>query len=274
MTRTPGGQRHAGNVPWQRVYDVMNRRHFIITAASGAASLAAGCNNGGDPVDTFDPAHLVSRPLPPTKTPATGRHPLELGIDRDGFIYVPPDYSPSRPASLIVLLHGAGQSSTIWSGGPLDELFGSRNIVVLAPDSRDASWDLRLGGYGRDVQFIDYCLSYAFDRCVISPSRIGLAGFSDGASYALSLGATNGDLFTHMIGFSPGFYQPGRMRGKPKVFLSHGTADTVLPFAWTSTTLAPSLTSQGYNVRFEQFDGGHTVPLTTATIAMDWFKNS
>jgi predicted esterase len=34
------------------------------------------------------------------------------------------------------------------------------------------------------------------------------------------------------------------------------------------------LTSQGYNVKFEQFDGGHTVPLEIATDAMDWFKGN
>jgi predicted esterase len=252
---------------------LVNRRRFVVTAASGAAGFAAGCISPGDPIDMDDPAHLVSRPVRPTKSPATGRHPLGLGIDRDGFMYVSPDYSPARPASLIVLLHGAGQSSAIWAGGPLDTLFGARNIVVVAPDSRGGSWDVRFG-YGPDVEFIDYCLSYVFDRCAIDPASIALAGFSDGASYALSLGATNGDLFTHVIGFSPGFYRPDRLRGKPKIFLSHGTADPILPFAWTSTTLAPLLTSQGYNVKFEQFDGGHTVPLEIATDAMDWFKGN
>jgi predicted esterase len=230
-----------------------------------------GCVSPGEPIDTDDPAHLVSRPLPPAKIPETGRHPLGLGIDRDGFLYVSPDYSPSRPASLLILLHGSGQSSAIWAGGPLDSLFGARNIVVVAPDSRGGSWDARFG-YGPDVVFIDYCLSYVFDRCAIDPRSIALAGFSDGASYALSLGATNGDLFTHMIGFSPGYFEPDRLRGKPKVFLSHGTADSILPFAWTSNTLAPSLRSQGYDVTFEEFEGGHTVPLDIATDAMEWLR--
>lgn len=31
------------------------------------------------------------------------------------------------------------------------------------------------------------------------------AGFSDGASYALSLGLPNGNLFSHIVAFSPGF---------------------------------------------------------------------
>jgi phospholipase/carboxylesterase len=252
----------------------MNRRRFVLTGSVGAGGILTGCINGNDPIDTGDRAHLTSRPRTPTATPVLGKTPLGLGIDRDGFIYVPPDYSAARPASLVILLHGAGQSSTIWSTGPLDTLFGARNIVVVAPDSRGASWDLRLGGFGPDVEFIDLALSLAFSRCAINASSVALGGFSDGASYALSLGATNGDLFTALMGFSPGFYQPDRLRGKPKIFLSHGTADPVLPFSWTSGSLAPSLSSQGYAVKFEQFDGGHTVPLSIATDAMDWFKGT
>ncbi len=47
-------------------------------------------------------------------------------------------------------------------------------------------------------------------------------GFSDGASYALSLGVPNGDLFTHIVAFSPGFMrlpdqEPAGGGRKPKV---------------------------------------------------------
>ncbi len=56
-----------------------------------------------------------------------------------------------------------------------------------------------------------------------------MEGFSDGASYALSIGLTNGDLFTHVVAFSPGFASPVTYTGKPPVFVSHGTHDEVLP---------------------------------------------
>lgn len=250
---------------------MINRRNFILASGAGIAGVITGCIDPGDPVDVGDPAHLTSRPRTPTTIPALGKNPLDLGIDRDGFIYVPPNYSPSRPASLVVLLHGAGRSAAEWGTAPMDTLFGARNIVVVAPDSRGASWDLRLGGYGPDVKFIDLALSYAFARCAVDPSRIALGGFSDGASYAVSLGASNGDLFSCVMGFSPGFYQPSTLRGKPRMFLSHGTSDTVLPFSWTSEQLAPSLRSSGYDVTFVQFDGGHGVPLSVASQAMDWF---
>ena len=248
----------------------MNRRDFLFTGSAGLAGLLAGCNSPEDPGIT-DRAHLVSRPTTPTTSPTPGKTPLGLAIDRDGFIYVPPNYSATRPAALLVLCHGAGRSSADWTSAPLDTLFGDRNIVVVAPDSGEISWDIRYGAYGPYVKFMDHALSYAFDRCRINPDRIALGGFSDGASYAVSLGVTNGDLFTHGVRFSPAFYLPGTIRGKPKVFLSHGTTDTVLPYTWTSQSLSPNLTASGYTVKFVQFEGGHQIPLTVATEAMDWF---
>jgi predicted esterase len=249
----------------------MNRRDFLLAGSASVAGLIVGCNDPADPNQNQDPAHLISRPGTPTTSPTPGKKPLGLAIDRDGFIYVPPNYSATRPAALIVLCHGAGRSSTDWTTAPLDMLFGDRNIVVVAPDSRELSWDIRYGSYGPDVEFIDFALSYAFARCAIDPSKIAIGGFSDGASYAVSLGLTNGDLFTHVVGFSPGFYVPDTIRGKPRVFLSHGTSDPVLPFNWTSTQLAPALTNSGYSVKFVQFEGGHQIPLAVATEAMDWF---
>jgi phospholipase/carboxylesterase len=58
------------------------------------------------------------------------------------------------------------------------------------------------------VDFIDHSLQYVFDRYTVDPARLGIAEFSDGASYALSLGLPSGDLFSHIIAFSPGFMRP------------------------------------------------------------------
>ena len=248
----------------------MNRRHFLI---SSSALLASCIDTSGPGIDTGN-EHLTSRPRTPTNTGPTGRSALGIGIDRDGFVYVPTGYDASKPASLVILLHGAGRSALEWGSTLLNPLFDQRNIIALAPDSRGASWDLRLTGYGADVQFIDVALTKVFSTYAVKASSIALAGFSDGASYAVSLGLSNGDLFNAVMGYSPGFYEPGKLRGKPKVFLTHGTADTVLPFAWTSTQLAPSLTASGYSVRFEQFDGGHNVPIELFTASLDWWLAS
>jgi predicted esterase len=56
--------------------------------------------------------------------------------------------------------------------------------------------------------YLDQALQHVFETYSIDPGRVGLGGFSDGASYALSLGVANGDLFSHIIAFSPGFMRP------------------------------------------------------------------
>lgn len=81
--------------------------------------------------------------------------------------------------------------------------------VILATESQKGTWDVIWNDYGTDVEQIDHALEDIFSRYSIDPDRIAVGGFSDGATYALSLGVTNGDLFKHIIAFSPGFMRPG-----------------------------------------------------------------
>jgi phospholipase/carboxylesterase len=144
-------------------------------------------------------------------------------------------------------------------------------MILLSPASRGRTWDVILGGYGPDVEFIDRALAAAFERCAVDPARLAAAGFSDGASYALSIGITNGDLFQDVIAFSPGFMAPAGQRGRPRIFISHGTQDTVLPIDQTSRRIVPQLERAGYEVRYREFDGGHGVPPEIALDAVAWF---
>lgn len=191
---------------------------------------------------------------------------------RDGFLYVPPTYRADTPAPLLVLLHGAGHSSTEWSTAPLPALMDSAGIVVTGPDSRGSTWDRTYGDFGPDVRFIDSALAATFRRCNIDPKRIALGGFSDGASYALSLGISNGDLFSALLAFSPGFFAPARPRGKPRIYVSHGTNDPILPIDAASRKIVPALRTLGYEVRYREFDGGHTVTMEIASEAIGWLQ--
>jgi phospholipase/carboxylesterase len=118
-------------------------------------------------------------------------------------------------------------------------------------------------------------LQYAFDRCRIDTARIALAGFSDGASYTLCLGPSNGDLFSHLMAYSPGFMETvAPIVGKPRIFISHGTSDPVLPIATTRDEIVPALRHAGYDVTYREFDGGHQVPAAISEAALDWFVPS
>jgi len=148
-------------------------------------------------------------------------------------------------------------------------------LVLLAPGSHGSTWDsiLSSGRYGPDIATIDRALDHAFSRCAVDPERVGVGGYSDGASYALSLGLANGDLFSHVLAFSPGFLAPTGRRGSPRIFVSHGTQDRWLPIDSCSRRIVPQLERAGYEVRYHEFEGGHVVPPGIAREAAIWFTN-
>lgn len=200
------------------------------------------------------------RPLDPTMpTIATGEHRLQLDTGRDGLLFVPAAYRRDTPAPLAVMLHGAGGSAVAmrFTYEIADEL----GIIILSPDSRDPrTWDVILDDFGPDVEFLGRALDWTFERCAVDQERMAIGGFSDGASYALSVGLGSGDIFKDISAFSPGFSAESTRRGRPAVFISHGVADTVLPIDRTSRRIVPVLRSAGYDVTYREFPGGHEIP--------------
>jgi predicted esterase len=170
------------------------------------------------------------------------------------------------------MLHGAGGQAE--HGLALLRKFADdNNLILLAPASRAPTWDIIAGNaFGPDVIFIDQALKQAFEHYAVDPAKIAIGGFSDGASYALCLGLTNGDLFTHIIAFSPGFAHTLEKKGKPAVFISHGMNDRVLPIDPCSRRIVPQLKRQGLEVLYQEFKGGHEIPSQISNTAIEWFK--
>lgn len=252
----------------------LTRRHLLGAGLAGLAGLAlagrgAGAAEGPTPGEAgvggeLGRWRLTARPGARRGAPKEGQDasrpglvPLGLGRGRDGLLHVPSGYRPDRPAPLMVFLHGAHGSARS-ALAPLQPVTGEAGIVLLVVDSRGGTWDMIASRrFGPDVAFLDRALGLAFERCAIDPARVALAGFSDGASYALSLGLANGDLFPHLIAFSPGFSAPPERRGKPRIYVSHGTRDTILPIETCSRRIVPRLQDQAYDVLYREFDGPH-----------------
>ncbi|WP_206330827.1 alpha/beta hydrolase [Modestobacter sp. KNN46-3] len=258
------------------------RRAFLAACGqlTGAALLAACSGNGqeggapgpgGGGEAAPDPAVLTVRPdsvSPTGSPPAPGTHPLGLAEDRDALLHVPPGLPVDQAAPLVVTLHGAGGNA---EGGlaPLRGLADEHGLLLLSPPSRGSTWDAIGSDWGPDVELIDRALREVFGLLPVDPGRIAVAGFSDGASYALGLGLANGDLFSDVIAFSPGFVPPAPRTGRPPVFVSHGVDDEVLRVERTSRQIVPALQEDGYEVTYREFDGGHTVPPEVAREAVD-----
>ncbi len=213
---------------------------------------------------------LTFRPRPATGGAGARDEPLGLDDERDGWLYVPDTAEAGAP--LLVFLHGA--TGTGHSHGRAVIAAADRfGVVVVAPDSRfPQTWDLIVQrGFGPDVPHLDRVLDAVVDRVDVDTGRMAVGGVSDGASYALSIGLSNGDVFDTVIAFSPGFLAVREPNGQPRVFVSHGRSDPILPFESCSGTIVPMLEQAGYTVELELFDGGHTVPPEVADTGVGWW---
>ena len=261
--------------------ELSRRRALGLTAAGALAIFTQACDgNGGlsfsldDDEGGHDSGRLSARPQRQGSPRfEKGLQPLGVGGPSNGYIYVPDGYRAEQPAPLAVTLHGAGGDASKGIG-LLRDFADEAGIILVAPKSRDRTWDVILGGFGPDVAFIDRVLEKVFATYAVDERKLAIQGFSDGASYALSLGLTNGDLFRHIMAFSPGFSAEGEPRGKPRIFVAHGIHDTVLPIDQTSRQIVPRLEDDGYDVTFVEFNGGHERRPEIAGRAVAWWLDA
>lgn len=250
----------------------LDRRAFL--GALGAFGVGAAMSGCGSDASLFTSpsggnARLVARPVPPTQLAGPGSFALTEGNANDGALVVPAGLT--APAPLVVVLHGATMGAA-WSLATFTPIAQSRRFVLLAPGARGLTWDVMTYKYDYDVAFIDRALAFTFQRVAIDPARILVLGFSDGATYALGLGAANGDWIPRIAACSPGYVprSDSPRAGASQYFVSHGRQDTVLPIERTSRVIVPALRQAGYTVRFEEFDGGHGIPPAILDAVWGW----
>ena len=63
---------------------------------------------------------------------------------------------------------------------------------------------------------------------------------------------------------------PVDARGKPRIFISHGTNDNVMPIDDTSRRFVPRLKRLGYDVTYREYEGRHAVPPEIVKAGFDW----
>ena len=213
---------------------------------------------------------------PVLKLPAaTSAEPFKPGttiVDGIGAIYLPS--APAAPAPLLVLFHGAGMSGSDFIEGMRQEA-DRCGCAMLAIQSQETTWDLtaslaealRKGRkaasdvqFGSDADRVERGLAEMLGRAEIDRSRIVPVGFSDGASYALSLALANPRLFRSAVAIAPGFVvPPARQVLTQNIFIAHGKADRVLPFDDARQAVVTPLQQAGYRVTFHAFEGGHAI---------------
>jgi phospholipase/carboxylesterase len=243
----------------------------VLAACSGSADEPGADKPGAEREPPSDPqpreTQTPERPAQDDANCGPGLHSLRVGGGQTALMRVTAGSRRGRKA-LIVALHGAG-------GGARDGLHAFRGaweipgVVMVAPAARGNTWSF-FGGRDVDVPVVERAVAEAMARCRIDPRLVAVGGFSDGASYALTLGLTNGDVFRAVIALSPGGAHTDSRVGAPRVFVTHGTGDPVLPVEG-SDGIVRSLRNDGYQVTYRRFSGVHEVRPEIARASVRWF---
>jgi phospholipase/carboxylesterase len=213
---------------------------------------------------------LRSQPAEVGRAWERGIHELDAGVGAPVLLMVP-EPPASGQLDLLVFFHGAGADGR-QSLDLVAAVAARHHVAVLAPTSEGRTWDVLLSGLGPDVAVVDQALAGA---CAgLDVRSVGVGGFSDGASYALTIGLANGDRFSSILAFSPGFAMPPTEVGRPLVFVSHGTDDRVLPIDVTSRRVVQQLRAAGHDVTYQEFGGGHGVPPDVAEAGLQILSRS
>jgi len=203
--------------------------------------------------------------------PATVSLTLKTGTSRlndKTFVYVP--HNLSGPAPVVLLLHGAGQRADDFLKQFIKEA-DKTGAILLAPQAASGSWTLKPDGgggadFGSDPAAIDAALTALFAKVPANPARVAVLGFSDGASYALSLGLSNPELFKGVAALSPGtVWLPPAIDKSQRIYITHGRHDDMLPLANVRDNIVPGLQKAGLTVQVSWHGGEHEVdPRTMA----------
>jgi predicted esterase len=206
---------------------------------------------------------------------AAGLPAGETELANGATVYRPRSAGPG-PLPLVVLLHGAGG----YPPGFLQRLepeADRRGLILFQPHSAGRTWDViqnlgskQLPWRGPDLRRNDEALADLFRRASVDRSRIVLLGFSDGASYALSLGLANPGLFTAVVALSPGMFAPPSVLDRnQRIFIAHGRDDQILPFD-NAREIAGALSGNGAKLRFRPFNGRHEIDRGVLREALDY----
>jgi len=203
----------------------------------------------------------------------TGTVTVEQGAAR-GVLLTPAVIEPGRRYPLITVFHGAGRQDEMIAKGLRDEP-DRRGALFFVPRSVQPTWDLIVGGPRADLDFLEYAWDLIYRRYPVDFERRALMGYSDGASYALSIGLSNPQHFSALIAWAAGFVivdPPLVDAPPPRVYLEYGSHDELFPFEHVALPMRASLEKTGCDVTFSVDEGGRHWPSGSfSREALDWY---
>jgi predicted esterase len=214
--------------------------------------------------------------------------PLPTGFVRieheasSAILLTPDEIDRGRRYPLFTVLHGAGRQDAALAKGYRHEP-ARRQALFLIPRSVEPTWDLIAGSERRDLDFLEYAYDLIYRRYPIDPLQQGLIGYSDGASYALSVGLCNASMFRALMVWAAGFLvldpptaeafrRSSPSGARPRVYLEYGTHDELFDFQQVALPMRENLEKAGLDVTFSVDEGGRHWPSGDFhREALDWY---
>jgi len=185
-------------------------------------------------------------------------------------IYVPPSYSPDRPVSLIVFLHGRLQAETqLLAPFYISDLSDTNSTIVVAPWGR-GYYDFR----GAESDVYD-ALDAATATFNVDPRKRYLAGYSMGAFSVFEIAPLHPDRWSAVMCVSGALWGEDAQRLVSRMHTSRfyvltGSADDNVPTQWPTST-ANYLASIGVDVSYySQHQGTHRVVTLLPILTQAW----
>lgn len=211
---------------------------------------------------------------------STGSLVLEQGTSR-ATLLTPREIDPERRYPLFTVLHGAGRQDELLAKGYRDEA-EERQAFFLFPRSVLPTWDLIASDERPDLDFLEYAYDLIYRRYPIDPLQQVLIGYSDGASYGLSVGLCNSHFFSALMVWAAGFlvldpptterFREGVPELRPRIYLEYGTHDELFDFETVALPMRENLEKAGFDVTFSVDEGGRHWPSGSfQTEALDWY---
>lgn len=170
-------------------------------------------------------------------------------------VYVPTVYDPSKPASLVLTLHGLGDNIANFSQIGMNNIADTANIIVVVPQAvsdflAGAAWNSGAGFLGyypnptiNDVGFISALIDTVSANYAIDPNKVFSCGFSMGGFMTERLACELNDKIKAFASVSGTFGQglpPCTPNRAVSIAHFHGTADAVVPYNGPTPGLAVS----------------------------------
>lgn len=163
---------------------------------------------------------------------------LRVGEEtRRYLLYVPPTYDPSRPAPLVISLHGFAQwpahQSRLTGWNELADEYG---FLLVHPSGTDFPKRWRASDArpdNPDIVFLDALIEQLESEYNIDPARIYVNGLSNGGGMSFALACQRSERIAAFGGVGGAYLYPfdACLSGRPvPAILFHGDADPIVPY--------------------------------------------